>query len=65
MIKVTVSVMMEFTADWQLHVTDFQERLRAANLVNEQGEICIPSYAYLESIFEIARACDIAVILHS
>ena len=65
MIKVTVSVMMEFTADWQQHVADFQEKLRTANIVNEQGEIRIPSYAYLENIFEIARACDIAVILHS
>lgn len=65
MIKVNVSVLMEFSEEWNQRFADFQKELRAAKLVNEQGEIYLPNYAYLDKIFEIARKHAIAVILHS
>lgn len=56
---------MEFSEEWNQRFADFQKELRAAKLVNEQGEIYLPNYAYLDKIFEIARKHAIAVILHS
>lgn len=57
--------MMEFSEDWKQRFADFQEELQSRKLVNEQGDIYIPSYAYLDKIFEVARKYEIAVILHS
>ena len=64
-IKIDVSVLMEFSGEWNRRLADFQEELIAAKLVNEQGEIYLPSYTYLDKIFEIARKHAITVILHS
>ena len=65
MMKVNVSVMMEFSEDWKRRFADFQKELQITKLVDEQGEIHLPSYAHLDKIFEIARKYEIATILHS
>lgn len=65
MIKVNISVMMEFSEDWKQRFADFQTELQTTKLVNEQGEIHIPSYADFDKIFDIARKYEIATILHS
>lgn len=65
MIKVNVSVMMEFSENWKRRFADFQKELQTTKLVDEHGEIHLPSYAYLDKIFEIARKYEIATIIHS
>lgn len=65
MIKVNLSVMMEFSENWLQRFVDFQKELQATKLVNKQGEIHLPSYNHLDKIFEIARKHEIATIIHS
>lgn len=57
--------MMEFSQDWKQHFVDFQNELETKKLVDEHGEIRLPSYAHLDKIFEIARKYEIATIIHS
>lgn len=65
MIKISVSVLMELSEDWKQRFADFQTELQSTRFVNERGEIHIPSYTYLDTIFEIARRYEIFIIFHS
>lgn len=65
MIKVNVSVMMEFSENWKRRFAEFQKELQATKLVDEQGEIHLPNYAHLDKIYEIAQKYEIATIIHS
>lgn len=56
---------MELSEDWKQRFADFQTELQSTRFVNERGEIHIPSYTYLDTIFEIARRYEIFIIFHS
>ena len=65
MINVNISVIMEFTDEWQQQFDAFFKELRSVKWVNEQGQIQIPNENYMEELFSIARKHEMRIILHS